>query len=191
MKSKSIILSSLSIIFIVACATIGKHVSKNMTSIPVDKGLVLFSTGSSKTSIANSTNFFLVDGSSKKWYTKAEIRIDYPNASDIPNEHTNIRTLLLPEGDYFLVPKALNPTYYYKDAPVYKFTVKKNQATYIGNFWLYDSGLKWTVKNFDRDKEFFLKNNPGMINCTIEPQVIEVASNVAMFEIKGQITTLP
>ena len=180
------------------CSTTGRKIAENLTSLPPTKGLVLFSTGASKTSAAFSTNLLLFEGSSRKRYNKVVINIDYPFHSHFANEHGHVRTLLLPAGDYYLLPEIANPYVWRTDPynptrhdPVYKFTVQSNRVAYIGNFWSSGHHLSWSDLKLSRDKSYFLQKNPGMVSIPIEPQKPEVVSDVLSFGGKGIIWSLP
>ncbi len=90
-------------------------------------------------------NATAVEGASRKRYDKVMINIDYPIASNFPNEHGHVRTLALPEGDYYLLPDSGNPFVVMTKGAVYKFKVVNCHITYIGNFHLTGNQLLWSM----------------------------------------------
>ncbi len=182
---------SLLLICLLGCATAG-GIAENLTSIPEGKGLVLFSTGADKTNLANSTTLALVQGTSRKRYDKVVINIDYPFSSNFPNEHGHVRTLALPEGEYYLMPTSANPYVVMKHAPVYRFKTTNGRITYIGNFHLSaDRLLLWSDSKYKRDVDYFFQKNPNLSGSRIDLQKAEIASDVSQFGIKGIIWDLP
>lgn len=181
---------SLLLACLLGCATIG-GMSENLTSVPPGKGLVLFSTGADKTNLSFSTSLTLVEGASRKRYDKVIINIDYPFSSNFPNEHGHVRTLALPEGDYYLMPSSGNPYFVITKAPVYRFKIINGRITYIGNFHLSGSVLSWSESKYKRDADYFLIKNPNLSGSRIDLQRVEVASDVSQFKTRGIIWDLP
>jgi hypothetical protein len=180
----------LPLICLLGCTTVG-GMAENLASVPQGKGLVLFSTDADKTNVSQSTSLSLVDGGSRKKYDKVIINIDYPFSSNFKNEHGHVRTLALPEGDYYLVPSSTNPYLVMTKAPVYKFRIINGRITYIGNFHLSGNMLSWAESKYKRDVDYFLQKNPSLSGSRIDLQKIEVASDVSHFKTKGIILGLP
>jgi hypothetical protein len=176
---------------LLGCATTGNTIAENLISVPHGKGLVLFSTGAAKTNLSFSTCLTLVEGTSQKKYDKVIINIDYPVSSYFPNEHGHVRTLALSEGEYYLLPRSGNPDFVMTKSPVYKFRVANNRITYIGNFQLYGNLLSWSESKYRRDVDYFVQKNPAMASIPVEPQKIEIVSDVSQFKIKGIIWDVP
>jgi hypothetical protein len=176
---------------LLGCATTGHTIAENLASVPHGKGLVLFSTSADKTNLSFSTGLTLVEGASRKKYDKVIINLDYPFSSDFPNEHGHVRTLALPEGEYYFLPRSGNPYFVMTKAPVYKFKVTNSRITYIGNFHLSGNLLSWSGSQYRRDVDYFVQKNPAMANVSAEPQRIEVVSDVPQFEVKGIIWDVP
>jgi hypothetical protein len=178
---------------LLGCATAGGMV-ENVQSIPQGKGLVLFSTGAYQTNLSQSTTLKLVEGASRKRYDKVMINIDYPFASNFPNEHGHVRALALPAGDYYLLPDSGNPYVVMKKGAVYKFKVINGHITYIGNFYLSGNLLSWSFSEskYKRDVNYFLLKNPNLSGGRIESQRVEIApEDVSEFRTKGIIWDLP
>ncbi len=184
---------SLLIICLFGCATAG-GMAENLSSIPQGKGLVLFSTGADKTNLSQSTTLKLVEGASRKRYDKVMINIDYPFASNFPNEHGHVRTLALPEGDYYLLTDSGNPFVVMTKGPVYKFKVINGRITYIGNFRLTGNQLLWSSSEskYKRDVDYFRQKNPNLSGIRIDTQSVEKApEDVSKFRTNGIIWDLP
>lgn len=181
---------SLLLICLLGCAT-GGGIAENLTVVPQGKGLVLFSTGADKTNLSFSTTLILVEGTSRKKYNSVNINIDYPFSSNFHNEHGHVRTLALPEGEYFLMPNSANPYVVTTKAPVYRFKIAKSRITYIGHFHLSGNSLSWAESKYKRDVDYFLQKNPNLSGTRINPQRVEVASDVSEFKTKGIIWDLP
>ncbi len=191
MKKNIQLCLSLMLICLLGCATAG-NIAENLTSVPEGKGLVLFSTGADTTNFAKSTSLALVQGTSLKKYDKVIINIDYPFSSNFPNEHGHVRTLSLPEGDYYLMPSSVNPYFVTTRAPVFKFRATKDHITYIGNFHLSATpSLSWSDSKYKRDVDYFLQKNPNLTSIRIDIKNPEPASNVSQFKTKGIIWDLP
>ncbi|HET9863442.1 MAG TPA: hypothetical protein VFP37_08365 [Steroidobacteraceae bacterium] len=162
-----------------------------MTAFAAGKGLVIFSTGASRTNIGASTSLRLVDGSSRKWYDKVVMNIDYPFESHFAGEHGHVRTLQLPPGEYFLMPQTANPFFVTTAAPVYRFSVEAGRATYIGNFRLHEDRLTCTDDKAARDLEFFRAKNPAMSSVAVTPSIAQLAMTLDKFQTNGTIWGLP
>jgi hypothetical protein len=173
------------------CATPGQGTAENLTSIPQNRGLVLFSTSADKTNLSFSTVLTLVEGASLNKYDKVYINIDYPFSSNFPDEHAHVRTLALPQGEYFLLPSSGNPYLVMARAPVYKFKVSNDRIAYIGNFHLANNALRWEESKLKRDVDYFVRKNPGMANVPVEPQKAEIASDASRFRVNGIILRGP
>jgi hypothetical protein len=184
---------SLLLICLFGCATIGGGVVENLSVVPQGKGLVLFSTGADKTNMSFGTSLTLVEGASLKRYDKVVINIDSPfSSSNFPNEHGHVRTLALPEGEYYLMPSAVNPYEVMTKAPVYRFKIMNGHITYIGNFHLSATrSLSWADSKYKRDVDYFLQKNPNLSGSHIDVQRVEVASDVSQFKTKGIIWGAP
>ena len=184
---------SLQLIYLFGCTTIGE-MSENLISVPQGKGLVLFSTGADRTTMWLDTGLMLVEGSTRRKYERALISVNYPISSDFPHEHGHVRTLALPEGDYYLLPESggescfLPNVYVENKAPVYKFKSSSGRISYIGNFYLSeDNVLTWSESKYKRDADYFLQRNPSLSGIPIDIQKVEVASEVSQFRVKSCI----
>ena len=124
-----------------SCTTTGHSGLENLKSIPEGKGVLLFSTGASKTNLSFSTGLSLVNGKTHKKYDGVVINIDYPFPSNFKTEHGHVVTLVLPAGEYYLIPRSGNPAFVMKNAPVYGFNVINGKVCYIGNFFLNGNAL--------------------------------------------------
>jgi hypothetical protein len=181
---------SMLLISLLGCATAG-GLAENLTAVPQGKGLALFSTGADTTNRALSTSLNLVQGSSRRKYDKVMINIDYPFASNFPTEHGHVRTLALPEGEYYLVPDVSNPFAVTTKGRIYGFKVINGRITYIGNFHLSGNLLSWSESKYKRDVDYFLQKNPGMTNIPIERQEVKNAGDISQFRFGGIIWDLP
>jgi hypothetical protein len=152
--------------------------------------LVLFSTGADKSRLTYRSSLRLVEGASRKMHDKVIVNIDYPFESAFPDEHGHVRTLVLPTGEYFLVPEtpfaAAVPV-----RPVFRFTVRSGAATYIGNFSLSDNRLSWSASKFLRDRDYFIQKNAAMKEGSIEPQTAEIVSDTSTFVVRGILWGVP
>jgi hypothetical protein len=164
------------VIVLVGCATVGSKVGQNMTEIPKGKGIVLFSTGADKTNLAFSTGLRLVQAESRKVYDKVIVNIDYPFTSDFPDRHGHVRSLTLPAGRYFLIPKSGNPAFCLTSYPTYEFSVEPGGITYIGSFQISANRLKWDATSQNRDIDYFLRKNPALVTHTIEKQSVNIGT---------------
>ena len=172
------------------CTTVGKGVSEGIQSIPEKRGLVLFSTGSDKTSLVNSLFLELIDANSMKTFDKVIISIDYPFKSNFEGVHAHVRSINLPEGEYYLAPKAANIYFRVTEAPVYKFRVRNNQATYIGTFQLSGQFISWNKENTKRDLKYFHEKNPGF-TASFDLQPIELGPKFKELQRTGIIWSAP
>jgi hypothetical protein len=154
------------------CATVGSTVVENMTNIPSGKGVVIFSTGANRTNLSFSTGLSLVQAETRKKYDKVVINIDYPFASHFPTQHGHVRSLTLPEGDYFLIARSGNPYFCLTKYPTYQFTVKKGTISYLGSFQLSSDQIRLTTSNQQRDLQYFLQRNPAIQRNDISDQSV-------------------
>jgi len=154
--------------------------------------MVLFSTSAETTNLSFSTSLILAEGVSQKVYDKLSFNIDYPFPSNFTNEHAHVTTIVLPEGEYYLLPRSGNPFFVVTAAPVYKFRVVNARITYIGNFHLSGGNLlAWSEMKYQRDVDYFVQKNPAMANTRIDRQEVELTSNIGQFEGKGIIFGTP
>src|SRR5512138_1618008 len=163
------------------CATVG-GMSENLASIPPGKGVALFSTGAAKTKLSFSTRLALIQGSSRKQYSQVNINLDYPAASDFSGEHGHVRNLVLPAGEYYLMPVAVNPFSEITKGSVYRFQVAEGRTTYLGNFFLANDVISWSDQMAQRDSDLFRRKNPAFAATKIEPQKVELAGDLADFQ---------
>lgn len=191
---KNIIL--LSFIVLCGCTSTGSKVAENTTVIPADRGIVLFSTGADKTNRSFSTGLNLVQAETRKRYDRVIINIDYPFTSNFASEHGHVRTLTLPEGDYFLVPNSGNPAFCLTKYPTFRFTVKRGVITYIGSFQLSSNHLVQSNLNQQRDVQYFRKKNPGLAsqdiffqNLIVSAEKFDICAGSSF--VKGIIWELP
>jgi len=180
----------------IGCATVGRHVITDLKSAPQEKGLALFSTGAKETNLAFSTGLTLIEGVSLKKYDKVIMNFDYPFASHFPNEHGHLRSLILPEGDYYLAPTPGNPAFVMVEFPVFKFHVKKGEISYLGDLFLSGSRIQLTNDFENRDLNLFLSKNPSLQRGDIASGKMEihtqfVSNKPNSFYIKGIIWDLP
>lgn len=144
------------------CTTVGKTVVQDMPDIPAGKGVVLFSTGADATNLSFSTGLTLVQAETMKRYDKVAISLDYPFASDFPDSHGHVRSLTLPQGDYFLMPRSGNGRFCLVKYPMYRFAVPAGAISYIGSFQLAAGKLSIIRTNQQRDIQTFHRKNPAL-----------------------------
>ncbi|MES2947632.1 MAG: hypothetical protein V4858_03730 [Pseudomonadota bacterium] len=161
------------------CTAVAPKIAADMQALPVERGVVLFSTGADKTRRAYYTGLTLLKAGSQKMYDKAFITIDYPLPSHFPTEHAHVRTLRLPAGDYYLVPNGGNPHECLgsKQFPTYRFTVTNGSVSYIGSFQIAANQLKPTGSNMRRDVQYFKDKNPKLSTQKIDQQNVIVGSS--------------
>lgn len=165
-----------SIVLLCGCATTSGS-NADLSEIPKGRGIVLFSTGADKTNGTQSTGLSLVQAQTRKMYDKIVINIDSPFfTSNFPNEHAHVRSLILPEGDYFLILKSGNPAFCLIIYPTYFFSVKEGNITYIGSFQLSSNQLTLTQSNRARDIEYFQQKNQKLMTKDIASQIPIVSS---------------
>jgi hypothetical protein len=191
---KKLFVVALALLVCSCTATVGRDVSKDMTSIPTGKGVVVFSTAAFDPSsdFTNSTSLHLVEGPSRKVYDKVIVPINSQfNSYDFPNESGKVRSLTLPEGYYYFVPIP-NSTYACAiDMPIYRFSVKSDSISYIGNFLLTSGAPALTALGkieravhislsdtpMRRDVDFFLRSNPSLKKYSISENLPEKIEN--------------
>lgn len=182
------------------CATVGGGVAENLKSIPPNRGLVLFSTSADKTNLASTTCLRLVEGSTLRSYDKVIINLDYP----FFGAPFHVRSLVLPEGWYYLQPTSVNPHLAVTETPIYRFRVRAGSATHIGNFHLSLSqvsrpirsrkihgSLVWSSETYARDVEYFRSKNPESNDISFQRQTIEFGPSCSTFRTQGTIEELP
>lgn len=156
------------------------------------KGLVVFSTSAAKTNLSLSTSLTLVEGRTFKQYDKVLINMDYPLfGSNFEDRHGHVRSLILPEGDYYLLPTPGNPAFFTTKAPIYKFTVARNEAAYLGNIDLAASHLTYSTDFQSRDVAFFKEKNPAFATTTFRLTPLEKGPALSDFKIQGTIWEAP
>jgi hypothetical protein len=160
MHMKAAILLMLAVL--AGCTTVGRSVVQDMPEIPPGKGVVLFSTGADATNLSFSTGLRLVQAETMKRYDKVAITIDYPFASDFPDSHGHVRSLTLPQGNYFLVPRSGNGFFCLVKYPMYRFTVRAGAISYIGSFQLSSRKLSIIRTYQQRDIQVFYRRNPAL-----------------------------
>ncbi len=171
-----------------ACGVVGGGVAQNLASIPQERGLVVFSTSASQTSVATSVGLILVQGSSMKAYDKVAININSPVlGSDFKDLHGKVRSLLLPSGDYYLVPKVANPFFLTKQAPVFKFSVTAGQASYIGNIHFSNGELHASNAFQARDIGHFRMHNPAFHKMSFVDAPLAQSGLFSEFKVQGTI----
>lgn len=199
---KLIIWTCISILSLVipGCATVGGGIVENLERIPTNRGLVLFSTSADKTNLASSTSLRLVEGSTLKSYDKVIINLDYP----FFGSPFHVRSLVLPEGWYYLQPTSVNPHLAVTETPIYRFRVRAGSATHIGSFHLSLSqvsrpirsrkihgSLIWSSETYARDVEYFRSKNPESNGISFQRQTIEFGPSWSTFRTQGTIGDIP
>jgi hypothetical protein len=178
-----------------ACVSQGRSYVIDIESIPPGKGIAILSTGATSTNRIASTQLFLVNGQSHKKYDSVIMNFDYPFPSDFSGEHGNLRSLILPEGWYYLFPEVVGT--YTKSAPIYKFYVKSGEITYIGNLTITPE-RKIIFSSIDRyrDINLFVSGNSKFPVEKIKTRYMEFDSQYSThdpdrFKIKGVIWGAP
>jgi hypothetical protein len=182
------------------CVTVEGGIAENLHAIPPDRGLVLFSTSADETNLSLNTSLRLVQGSTLRKYDKVVINLNYP----FSGSQFHVRSLLLPEGYYYLQPLSLNPQFVVTNAPIYRFTVRAGRATHIGNFHLSlphvsrvresrktQGRLSWSGETYARDVEYFKARNPEFRNRGFDRQAVSIGPPYSSFKTQGAIEEIP
>ncbi len=193
MRTRAFVLSLL--LTLSGCAHTGRGYVSNIAKPPEDKGIALFSTCARETRSVLTTELWLVNGESRKKYDQVLINLDYPFPSDFQGEHCNLRTLSLPAGTYYFVPHSGNAYFVATKAPVYRFSVRNGEITYLGGLFLASDtlGFKLSFSTYHsaKDLDLFLSKNPSVARTGIVIRYMEFDSQPEAFVTKGMIFGLP
>ena len=185
----------LSFLLLSGCAHTGRGYVENIGAAPENKGIALFSTCARETRSVLSTTLWLVNGESRKKYDQVLINLDYPFPSDFAGEHCNLRTLSLPAGTYYFVPHSGNAYFEAKKIPIYRFSVRNSEITYLGGLYLASENsrflLSFSEGHVTKDLDLFLSKNPGVRRNDIVTRYMELDSQPESFPIQGTIFGLP
>lgn len=183
------------ILMLSGCAHTGRGYVTNINNPPDGKGIVLFSTCARETRSVLSITLWLVNGESRKKYDQVLINLDYPFPSDFDGEHCNLRTLSLPAGTYYFVPHSGNAYFEAIKIPIYRFSVKNGEITYLGGLYLVRDNsqfwLSFSKNHSAKDLDLFFSKNPGISRGDIVSRYMELDSQPKYFPIQGTIFGLP
>jgi len=180
-----------STLLLFGCTTIGHDVTKGIEEIKTGRGIVLFSTGALETSITNSAQLMLVNGNSLKWYDRVILDINFPKKFHFEEVNGQVRSLELPVGEYYFTVSSGNPYLDMVEAPVYRFMVKENEISYLGEYFVSGSYITWSIDQLKRDMSFFIANNPSLAEIPVNVQNTTTDILHEDFETKGIIFGMP
>lgn len=162
------------IVVLCGCA-ISSSVDRHLSEVPAGQGLVVFSTGSGKTSIGSGTALDLRAAGSRSPYKGGlAINIDFAReSSDFQDEHGNVRMVALEPGDYCLYPFVRDPFFYGYGSkpPEFAFRVRAGVMSYLGSIFLADGSLSVRDRR-DRDLALVRAKNPGLNDVAVEQQLV-------------------
>jgi len=156
------------------CANFGRVLNQNMTDVPGDKGIILFSTESDRTALRYALALSVIDAERHK-----EVPLNiFVDASFLPSDfeelHGNVRSLQLNAGRYYVTPRSGNPYACLRYRPQFEFTVRAGEIVYIGSFRRVGNSVEYSPgANRERDIKFFLERNPALSQTEIR---LETAS---------------
>lgn len=158
------------------CANYGRVMHQGLAQPPAGRGIVVFSTGSTRPNIANATSLTVMDSTTRKERGTGVVLEGGLRPSDFEGQHGNVRSLMLDEGTYYFGITAVNPYYCIGARPLYRFRVKRGELIYLGSFLVDGSSLlHLSTEHRERDLRFFVQRNPALANVEIRPQPVELS----------------
>lgn len=162
-------------IFVLCGCTISSSVDRRLSDVPAGQGLVVFSSGSEKTSIRSGTALDLrAAGSRSRYKGGLAINIDFSGEpSDFQDEHGNVRMVALEPGNYCLYPFGRDAFFYqYRSGPPeFAFRVRSGMVSYLGSIFLANGSLSVRDRR-DRDLALVRAQNPGLKDIAVEQQLV-------------------
>lgn len=162
-------------IFVLYGCTINSSVDRRLSEVPAGQGLVVFSSGSEKTSIRSGTALDLRAAGSRSPYRGGlAINIDFAGEpSDFQDEHGNVRMVALEPGNYCLYPFGRGAFFYQYGSrpPEFAFRVRAGTVSYLGSIFLANGSLSVRDRR-DRDLSLVRARNPGLNDVAVEQQLV-------------------
>jgi hypothetical protein len=167
------------LLLLAGCTSVKSSLKEPLPApLAAGKGVVLFSTGAPEGSYVNVYGLSLTSvskaGDTSNLSTDILINRGY-DTSDFPDEHGQVRMVVLDEGAYCFYPRVLNPYMTLKGRiPQLAFHVKGGAVTYIGSLFM--EGMSFTVRNKEaRDLEKALATRPELEKM---PRATQLARNL-------------
>lgn len=159
------VLLSVATMLLAGCAVVRSSIDQNLAAVPDGKGIVVFSTGAEETSTSAAIGLRLVTrGTSAGPSSDTDIVVDGSmHSSELPDEHGQVRMMVLDDGDYCFRPTLLNPYLRLKaPLPDIGFRVKKGSVSYIGSVFMARGRVFQVRDRRQRDMALFQARNPSL-----------------------------
>jgi hypothetical protein len=158
---------------------------ERLTAMPSEQaGIAVISAGAAKPCIVASTLMIIAPyGAGYMRQGVGQVPVDmYTYKSDYPDHQGNITAVALPPGDYQAYPFLMNGMTTEVRTPRYRFTVRPNEITYVGEYYLEVACGLSTLGSFrdrkDRDMALAVARNPRLAGYSVRTDLAKLDGRI-------------